>query len=624
MIFRILIIALLFCTQAWAYEESPELKSLVELGQLPPLEERLPTVPAVSILTDGQVLGQYGGRITMQMTAAKETRQMVVYGYARLMRFNRNYELQPDILQSVDIEDGRIFTLNLRPKHKWSDGAEFTAEDFRFWWEDVANNEEIYPSGPPASLKVNGKLPTVEIISPYQVRYSWDDRNPNFLPQLAKASPLYIYAPKHYLQEFHAKYQDAEILEAKVAEYSKRNWSQLFNSLRKSYANRNPDLPSLQPWVLRTRSPSQSFSFTRNPYFHRVDSKGRQLPYIDEWRFNITQKKLISLKAATAESNLQARHLRFSDISLLVQNQGEYNFDVHFWKQGRGSHMALYPNLNAADEQWREVLRDKRFRQALSLAINRTEINRVIYFATASPSQNSLLPESPLFKGEYRQYLNFDLNTANRLLDSMELTEKDGRGIRKLKDGRSMDIIVESASGGTEQSDVLSLIADSWAEIGIKLHIKPTSLEVARRRIFSGFTRMYIANGIDNGIATADTSPEAFVPLSQVQYQWPMWGQYHQTGGKSGEPVDMDEGWQLQRLYEAWNESQSPEQRQAIWDEILQIHSENLFSIGIVSGTIQPVVVASEVRNVPKQGIWAWDPGAHFGLYNTELFWIDS
>lgn len=621
---RIYLAIVLFVSSAWAYEESPQLAQMVEQGLLPPIEQRLPLSPSEAVYADFQTTGKYGGRITMQMKAAKETRQMVVYGYARLLRYDSEYKLRADILESVDVHEGRIFTLNLRRGHKWSDGRDFTTEDFRFWWEDIANNEELYPAGAPASLQVNGEFPRVEILTRYRVRYSWSQRNPNFLPQLAKASPLYIYAPKHYLEQFHSDYQEANILQAKVSELQKRNWSQLFNSLRKAYANTNPDLPSLQPWVLRTPSPSQFFSFTRNPYFHRVDAQGKQLPYIDEWRFNITQKKLISLKAATGEANLQARHLRFSDISLLVQNQDKYDFAVHFWQQGRGSHMALYPNLNAVDEVWKQVLRNKKFRQALSMAINRTEINRVIYFATATPSQNSLLSASPLFSEDYHKYLNFDITAANKLLDEMGLIKRDGRGIRKLADGRSLDIIVESASGGTEQVDILSLIADSWAQIGIKLHIKPTSLEVARRRIFSGFTKIYIANGLDNGLATADNSPEDFVPISQVQYQWPMWGQYYQTGGKSGEAVDMKEALRLQELYRAWLVSTSFSERRKIWQEILEIHGENLFSIGIISETIQPIVVANNLRNVPKRGIWAWDPGAHFGVYGTDLFWIDS
>lgn len=612
---------------AWArsYSQSPQLMALVESGVLPSVGERLPRLPREALLGDGQSLGRYGGRIDMQMVKASETRQMVVYGYARLVKYGRDYGLEADILESIDVEGGRIFTMTLREGHRWSDGVPFTTEDFRFWWEDIANNKELYPSGPPALLRLNGELPKVEILSPYQVRYSWSRPNSNFLAQLAKARPLYIYAPKHYLRQFHVDYQSADKLEQLVAQYQKKNWGQLFNSLRKAYVNSNPNLPSLQAWILQTAAPATVFSFTRNPYYYKVDSSGQQLPYIDEWRFHITQKKLIPLKAATGESNLQARHLNFSDVSLLVQNQDKYGYDTRFWKQGRGSHLALYPNLTVVDSDWRELLRDKRFRRALSLAINRREINRVIYFSTADEGQNTVLEESPLFDSSYRDaWSRFDIGEANRLLDAIGLVRRDSRGIRKFAGGDSLDIIVETADSGSEQADVLSLIADSWAEIGVKLHIKPTSLEVARRRIFSGFTKFYIAYGVDNGLVSAVSSPEEFVPVRQVQYQWSRWGQYYQTGGAAGEAPDMSEAISLMRLYSEWNDSIDVSEKADIWREILEYHRDLVFTIGLVSGTIQPVVVADGVRNVPRSAIWAWEPGGHFGIYGADLFWIDE
>src|SRR3546814_5618571 len=70
---------------------------------------------------------------------------MNVYGYARLVGYDREFQLRPDILEAVDVVDDRVFTFHLRPGHRWSDGAPFTSEDFRYWWEDVAQNKEITP-----------------------------------------------------------------------------------------------------------------------------------------------------------------------------------------------------------------------------------------------------------------------------------------------------------------------------------------------------------------------------------------------------------------------------------------------------------------------------------------------
>ena len=164
------------------------------------------------------------------------------------------------------------------------------------------------------------------------------------------------------------------------------------------------------------------------------------------------------------------------------------------------------------------------------------EINEVIYFGLAQPSNNTVLPRSPLFKPEYQKaWTNYDVAQANRLLDEMGLTKRGSENVRLLPDGRPMEIIVETAGESTEEIDVLELIADSWRKIGVKLFTKPSQLEVLRNRIYSGQTMMAIAKGIDNGIPTADMAPTEFVPIEQNQYQWPKWGQFYETGGTAGE-----------------------------------------------------------------------------------------
>ena len=72
-------------------------------------------------------------------------------------------EYSPDILKGFDVKEGREFTLRLRKGHKWSDGHPFTAEDFRFYWEDVANNNKLMPRGLPKALMVENEPPKFEV-----------------------------------------------------------------------------------------------------------------------------------------------------------------------------------------------------------------------------------------------------------------------------------------------------------------------------------------------------------------------------------------------------------------------------------------------------------------------------
>jgi len=600
--------------------ETPSLQARVERGELPPVIARLPAEPAI---VEPDTPGRHGGELRLLMSRSKDIRYMVVNGYARLVGYDTDYTLVPDLLRAVEVEDGRVFTFRLRAGHRWSDGHPFTAEDFRYYWEDVAGNDLLSPTGPPVDLRVGGKPPRFEVIDAHTVRYSWDKPNPFFLPALAGARPLFVYRPAHYLKQFHARYADAETLARLVEESGQRNWAALHNRLDNQYKNDNPDLPSLQPWVVATRPPSERFLFERNPFYHRVDLNGRQLPYIDRVVMNIAGARVIPIKTGAGETDLQARGIDFSDYTFLRQSGKRNGFTTELWETAKGAHMALYPNLNHTDPVWRELLRDVRFRRALSLAINRHEINQVVYFGLALEGNNTVLPYSPLHSPRLQTaWATFDLARANALLDEIGLTARNGRGLRLLPDGRPLEIIVETAGESSEQTDVLELVHDGWLAAGIKLFSKPSQREVLRNRVFAGSTMMSVWSGLENGLATADHSPEELAPTSQQQLHWPKWGQHFETRGKAGEPPDMATAQRLLALNRAWRAARSAEERTAIWREMLEIQAENVFTIGLIAAVPQPVVIDDALRNVPRKAVYNWDPGAQFGIYRPDIFWL--
>lgn len=595
----------------------------VASGQLPPVSERLPSSPAVVDLESrGQVTGRQGGTLTTLMNRSKDTRQMYVYGYARLVKYDTEFNLVPDILEDVEIADGgRSFTLTLREGHKWSDGHPFTTEDFMYFWEDMAQNETLYGSGPPSYMKIRDYYPTITVLGTHQIRYTWPVPNPDFLPGLAQSRPIRIFAPKHYLKQFHPNYTPIEELEAAAEEQGQRNWAAIHIKRSRYYRMENPALPTLQPWVVLTEAPAERFIFERNPYYHKIDGNGVQLPYLDRVIFNITEQNLISGKSATGDVDLQGRYLRFDNVTLLKRNEESHGYETYLWRIAKGSHVAMFPNLTHKDEVYRDIVRDPRFRQALSLGIDRYEINRVIYFGLALEGQNTMLPKSPLYREEYRTaFAEFDPDAANALLDEMGLERRwDGKRMRP--DGEPLEIIVETA-GSTEHSDILELVADSWWRLGIKMFIKPLGKDSLRRRIYSGQTQMTIYSGFDNGLATADMAPNDLAPISQVQFQWSEWGEYYETNKEGGTAPDMALGTRLMDLRAQWYAADDRETREAVWHEMLTLHAETLPSIGIVAGVLQPIVVRNGLMNLPKEGLWNWDPGAHFGIYGLDhVFW---
>ncbi len=605
--------------------ESPILAKRVASGELAPLDQRLPTPPMMVNFTKSyHSPGKYGGELILLMGRNKDVRLMVVYGYARLVGYNLEYELVADVLESFEVEEDKRFTFHLRKGHRWSDGHPFTAEDFRYYWEDIASSEDLAKFGPPAVLLVDGEAPEFEVIDDLTVRYTWKKPNPFFLPALAGARPETIFAPGHYLKQFHGRYTDVALLEELAEKEGRRNWASVHISRFRPYKNINPDLPTLQPWVNTTRPPSQRFVFVRNPFFHRVDKNGLQLPYIDRVVIDIADGKLIPAKTGAGESDLQARHLNFSDYTFLKKSEKRTSRKVLLWDTTLGSHIALYPNLNARDSVWRKLLRDVRFRRALSLAINRSEINQVIYFGFAREGNDTVFPHCPLFKPEYSTaWAEFDLKKANALLDEIGLTKRDDEGLRLLPDGRPLEIIVETAGESTEQVDVLELISSTWRKAGIKLFSKPLQREVFRNRIYSGETLMSVWGGLENGLPTPNMSPSGLAPTRQDQYQWPRWGQYHETSGKAGEAPDLPAAQKLLELNSQWLTSTSTSERKKIWQLMLDIRASEAFTIGVVAGVPQPVVVNEKLRNVPKKGIYNWDPGAHFGIYHPDTFWFE-
>lgn len=586
----------------------------------PPEEPRVVDFDALQ-----KTIGKKGGSIDILMGKWKDIRQMTIYSNARLVSYDQTFGLSPDILKSVDNDAQKSFTLHLRKGHKWSDGTPFTTEDFRYWWENVATNEELQPAGPPASMLVDGKGPKIDIIDSHTIRYSWDEVNPLFLTALASARPQYIYMPAHYMKQFHTKYADAGKLAELIKSEKVQNWTSLHKRFGRQYRPENPDLPTLQSWMNTTKLPSERIVFKANPHFHRVDPKGTQLPYIDEVVMNVVSSEIIAAKTGTGESALQGRYLRFDNYAFLKKGAEDGNYKVLLWPSGKGSEMTLLPNLNTKDEAFRKAFQDVRVRRAMSLAVNRSEINETIFFGLARESSNSVLPSSPLYSDKDAEaWSAFDIDKANALLDEAGYDKKDSSGTRLLPDGRPFEVIVETAGESSQETDILQLITDHWKSIGVKLFVKPSQRDILRKRVSSGEAMMSTWEGLNRGLATPEMNPEELAPVSSVQAQWPVWGLNYETNGKSGEAATLPEVAKLSSLYNDWKHASTRDAQEKIWKDMLSIFTDQVYTIGIVSGGLQPIVVSNKMQNIPEEGIWSFEPTLYFGHYLPDTFWLDE
>ena len=591
--------------------------------ELPELKDRLPDNPrVVNLKSLGREPGQQGGRVRTLVGRQKDIRYVPIFSYSRLVGYNEQLEFVPDILESYTVDEGRIFTFKLRAGHKWSDGSELSSEDFRYYWEDVLLNTDILPSGAPARLKVDGVVAKFEVLDKLTVRYSWDVPMPRFLSMLAAPIPQTLALPSAYMRQFHGAYQSEATLEPLIEKYRVDSWVRLHRKMSRQNRPENPDLPTLEAWRPRTRPPAEQFVFERNPYFHRLDENGVQLPYIDKLVLNVSSAGLIGAKTATGESDLQATGLGLADYTLMKEAEHRFPIKVSLWRQTRGSSVALFPNLNCQDDVWRNLFQDVRMRRALSLAINRREINQVTCYGLARESADTILPESPLYKPGYSHaWTDYDPDQANALLDELGLQERGPNGIRYLSDGRQANITIESAGESTLETDVLELITDHYRQIGVALFIRNSQRDIFRSRVVGGQVMMSAWQGLDNGLPSADMPPLQLAPTTNDQLQWPVWGLHYLSGQKQGSPVDMPEVAALEQLLDDWLHTTTTEQRFDIWQKMLDIHADQVFSIGTVNGMLQPVTKSDRLQNVPHDGLYGFEPMSYLGVYMPDTFW---
>ena len=146
----------------WRSLTAPTWPDRSQSGELPPVESRIPEEPLIVELREDQSRrNAMAARCDSCFGRSKDIRMMMVYGYARLMGYTPELNLEPDILKDFTVENERVFTFHLRKGHRWSDGAPFTAEAFRYYWEDIVNNEESLSLWPAQAIAGRGQAAAI-------------------------------------------------------------------------------------------------------------------------------------------------------------------------------------------------------------------------------------------------------------------------------------------------------------------------------------------------------------------------------------------------------------------------------------------------------------------------------
>jgi len=617
----LLLAALVFASAASAqpFKEAPALAELVKAGKLPELSQRLPVTPYVEV--PHQSVGKYGGTWRMAVLGGGDNYNFVrAIANENLMRWTPDWKTAvPNIASSVDVNaDATEFTFHLRKGMRWSDGAPFGADDIMFWYEDIFSNPQLTPTKPPI-YTAGGEPLKAEKRDDLTVVFRFARPYGLFLQQLANGFGEYptLY-PKHYLKQFHAKYNAEGIPKLLAENASAKDWVQLFNSkISPNFLNvywQNPELPTLNPWVLTNKYGSvERVVAVRNPYYWKVDTAGNQLPYIDRVTWDqVNDVQLALLKALNGEIDYQLRHIgQLPFKSTLFDNQKRGNFRFFtVWDHPANDAVLLF-NFNIADPIKQKVFRDKNFRVGVSLAIDRQEIIDSVYVGQGTAAQVSVRKGNPLYSEKLAtQYTVRDLKAAAAALDKAGLDKKDSEGFRLGPDGKRFTIIFMVADVyGLQYPDVMQLAQRQLKEVGLDVQIRATDWSRLTAMQAANEQEAYLWNCV-GGESDVYTDPRCYFPFQTEAIffarKWAQWYGDHATGEEPPAEVKA-----LMAAYDKVNAAVDDAGREAAMKAFLEASAEQFFTIGIIQGPDKFGIAKNDLKNVydplPQSGSM-WGP----------------
>ncbi len=591
----------------WPQNEAPVLKPLVESGALPPVAERVGPEPLVLRRVDG--IGTYGG--TWIRVANSPSDVSVIdwrLSYATLVRWSPlGYPIVPHLAKSWEANaDLTEWTFHIRRGVRWSDGEPFTADDILYWWEYDIKALDVEP---PNFMRIRGTIGEIEKVDDFTIKMVFAHPHGLLLEMIARNTDM--FAPRHYLGQYHPLIGDDAVIEEAMAAENLTTRRALY--VRKQRYD-NPEHPRIWPWIYRTHKEVPPQRYVRNPYYWVVDEAGNQLPYIDRVQFEIRNPRLIPNLVSSGMVSMQTRHLRFDDYTLYMSERERQGYEIYHWFSASRSIWALFPNMNrVAPEgdptaEWKkQYLRMRDFRIALSHAINREAIIKAVYSGIGEPAQIAPGVES-LFHHPALQnaHIEYDPERANTLLDAIGLDQRDVEGYRTFPDGRPMTWFIDY----TDFTDAgpVEFIVDDWARVGIRARQRE------RNRPLFFVEKMALLHDF-----TVWTGEGEFLPLVEGRSFAPLYGESHQASGYgrwyylgglfgadlSGIPGAMEppagspSRLTMEHFSEALAHADITEQRRWM-DKVLEINARELFSINIATPPPQPVVVKNGFRNVPR------------------------
>ncbi|CUX80079.1 MAG: peptide/nickel transport system substrate-binding protein [Roseibaca calidilacus] len=600
--------------------ENPEIAALnariMGNGDLPPLAERLPSEPLV--VAPYTAIGNYGGTLMGTSRATESgTSDLLSVRHVNLVRYSDDLQtLVPNVAREWAWNDSFTeLTFHLRADHKWSDGTPFTAEDIVFWYEDLILNTNVYTETPGRWLFA-GEPAQVEAVDATTVKFTFPVPVPGLLNRFAVdyGQP---FQPKHFLGQFMDKHNpDAAARRAELGFesegdavnffYGPSDWKDiptpLLRDATKLDAIGRAVVPTLESHIV-VEDNSEGRRLVANPYFHMVDTAGNQLPYINEISETyVPEREVNMLRMLDGQVHWKQQAVFLDDFPVLKENEANANITVGL-APAPGSMTYYSFNRGHKDPVLRDVFGDPRFSVAMSHAMNRDEINEIVFLGQGRPA--NALPVEPVTVGfvteeQVTRNTAYDVERANALLDEMGL-EMGADGVRLLPDGRPFVLRLTYASqGGPVQMH--ELVRDYWGAVGVRVDLREVSSD--EYRATANANDADILSWKNDGVSAPAFSQDprsAFPPFGDFFNPGPgiAWDEWKKTDGASGvePPEDVLRLWDLaERLTQI--PLGTPES-DAIGSEIVEIHLDQMIRIGTVGDIPEPYMHSNLLQNVP-------------------------
>jgi peptide/nickel transport system substrate-binding protein len=544
--------------------------------------------------------------------------------------------LVPNVYDSWEVsDDGTTYTIHLREGMKWSDGHPLTTDDVAFWWFDFATMEGVgWADG---IFYHGGALAEMEVVDDFTFKFTFAAPFGNFPAHLTRMHMgQSILLPKHYMQQFHANYTDEATVTQMAADEGLESWQGLFDA-KSSWGItvwQGPDhvteFPSLSAWVIVDRPQEGLYIWERNPYYWKVDQVGNQLPYLDNLRHDlVASTEIVSQKIIQGELDYAGPHsVTIARYPLYKENEAGNTYIVGDYLSCMSDRYILHPQHTLPEDPvLEEIIRHPNFVKALSVAIDRDEINENVFFGLARMGQSSVLPSSKYYREQNgTAWAQHDPDLANQMLDEMGLDERNSEGWRLRPDGDVLKLNIEHPGprAGASVPEFTEMVVSHWREVGIEASTKEIGEDLYDERMEQCLIHVGVWHLDQVTDMLFPVEMGKFIPLdTDGRHGQGLWAQWLDSDGEEGEEPP-EEIKQLVDNYWAMQAAVDEDERVALGLAILDYLAENPMHIGTVLECPAPLIFNKNMRNLPRPKVpIGWDT---YGIsaYHPEAFYYEG